>query len=60
MTNGRVDPAVIQELDRLEALGHPDPPVPVIIEHVEPARVSGEGSPRAQLARLEEQMHALQ
>ena len=60
MTNGRVDPSVIQELDRLEARGRPDPRALVIIELVEPARVSGEGSPRRQLARLEEQVHELQ
>jgi hypothetical protein len=53
MTDGKIDPALAEELDRLAANSLADRPVPVIIEHVESASVTGEGDPSTQMSELE-------
>jgi Peptidase inhibitor I9 len=60
MPDDKIDPALAQELDRLAANGLADRPVPVIVEHVEPASVAGEGDPGTQISELEQRVHALQ
>src|SRR5215210_9502063 len=60
MPNDKLDPALAQELARLEANGLTDRPVPVIIEHVESASATGEGEPGTQLAELEQRVRELQ
>ena len=60
MPNDKIDPALAQELARLEANGLTDRPVPVIIEHVESASATGEGDSSTQLAELEQRVRELQ
>ena len=60
MPNHKIDPALAQELARLEANGLTDRPVPVIIEHVEAASPTGEGDPGTQLSELEQRVRELQ
>jgi hypothetical protein len=60
MPNDKIDPALAQELARLEANGLTDRPVPVIIEHVQPVSASGEGDPGTQLSELEQRVSELQ
>jgi hypothetical protein len=60
MPDDKIDPALVQELDRLAANGLVDRPVPVIIEHVEPASVTGEGDPGTQISGLEQRVRELQ
>jgi len=60
MPDGKIDPALEQELDRLAANSLADRPVPVIIEHVEPASVTGEGDPGTQISELEQRVRQLQ
>ena len=60
MPNDKIDPPLAQELDRLAANDLADRPVPVIIEHVEPASVTGEGDPGTQISELEQRVRELQ
>jgi hypothetical protein len=60
MPNDKIDPALAQELDRLAANGLADRPVPVIIDLVEPASVTGEGDPGTQMSELEQRVRELQ
>jgi hypothetical protein len=60
MPNDKIDPALAQELARLEANGLSDRPVPVIIEHVESASPTGEGDPGTQLSELEQRVRERQ
>lgn len=60
MPDDKIDPALAHELDRLAANGLADQPVPVIIEHVEPAAVTGEGDPGTQISELEQRVRELQ
>jgi hypothetical protein len=60
MPNHKIDPALAQELARLEANGLTDRPVPVIIEHVESALPTGEGDSGTQLSELEQRVRELQ
>jgi hypothetical protein len=60
MPDGKIDPALEQELDRLAANSLADRPVPVIIEHVEPASVTGEGDPSTQMSELERRVRGQQ
>jgi hypothetical protein len=60
MPTDKIDPALAQELDRLAANGLADRLVPVIIEHVEPASVTGEGDPGTQISELEQRVRELQ
>jgi hypothetical protein len=56
----KIDPALAKELDRLAANGLADQPVPVIIEHVEPASVTGQGDPDTQISELQQQVRERQ
>ena len=60
MPDDKIDPSLAQELDRLAAKGQTDQRVPVIIEHVGPASVTGEGDPGTQLSELEQRVRELQ
>jgi hypothetical protein len=60
VVDAKIDPALAQELDRLAMNGLADQPVPVIIEHVEPASVTGEGEPADQISELEQRVGELQ
>ena len=60
MPNHKIDPALAQELARLEANGLSDRPVPVIIEHVESASPTGEGDSGTQISELEQRVRELQ
>jgi hypothetical protein len=60
MPDDKIDPALAQEFDRLAASGLADQQLPVIIEHVEPASVTGEGDPGTQISDLEQHVHELQ
>jgi len=60
MPEDKIDPALAQELDRLAQNGPADRPVPVIIEHVESASVSGEGDPGTQISEFERRVRELQ
>jgi hypothetical protein len=60
MPDDKIDPALAQELDRLAARGQADQHLPVIIEHVEPASVTGEGDPGTQISELEQRVRERQ
>ncbi len=60
MTDNKIDSALARELDRLAAGGLSDRPVPVIIEHIEPATATGEGDPSVRMSDLEERVRELQ
>lgn len=60
MPDDKIDPALAQELDRLAANGQADQRVPVIIEHVESASVTGEGDPDTQISELQQQVRERQ
>ena len=60
MPDDKIDPALAQELARLEANGLSDRPVRVIIEHVESASPTGEGDSGTQLSELEQRVRELQ
>jgi hypothetical protein len=60
MPDDKIDPALAHELDRLTVNSPADRPLPVIIEHVEPASVTDEGDPGTQMSELEQRVRELQ